>query len=291
MHALSQLLRALQLEANVFHNGQYCGMWAVDTSGKGEMSFHVVTHGSCHLLIEEESIELFAGDAVFMPSDAQHRISSEVSSEVPVNVEMSVSMQDLVPNGTGLVCGNFGNANPIFKKIADQLPSYLIIRREENSAGSQIIDLLLNESKSSGQSSNLLLNRLADCLLFVMLRDSVHIDDGLFAALAHPKLGKAFDLIHTDNSERVSVEDLAAAAGMSRSAYSALFKEMVQQSPADYQTHWRMTNAWQWLANEGISTLEAALRSGYETEASFSKAFKRVMGIGPGKVRAGLQAA
>ena len=72
---------------------------------------------------------------------------------------------------------------------------------------------------------------------------------------------------------------------MSRSAFSEAFKNLVGESPGDYAIQWRMTRAYRWLADSQISTLEAALRSGYESEASFAKAFKRVIGVGPGSVR------
>lgn len=285
MQALSQLLDALQLEANVFHNGQYCGMWAVDTSGSKQMTFHVVTHGACYLHVADQWLELAAGDAVFLPSDAKHCISNTKDLQTEPNEEESLSFEHLHADGTGLVCGYFSNANPIFTKLANQLPAYLVIRHNDGEAASKIIDLLLAESKSSGQSTNLLLNRLSDCLLYILLRDRPESERGLFAALAHPKLAKSLELIHQEDSARASVDELAAAAGMSRSAYAALFKTLLGESPADYQTQWRMTKAWRWLAADGESTLSVALRCGYQSEASFSKAFKRVMGVGPGKVR------
>jgi len=285
MHVLSQLLQALRLEANVFHNGQYCGMWAIDTSGTHQMTFHVVTHGHCKLQVGDEWLQLNEGDAVFFPADSQHRVSSVESSSMPVNQEQSVSLESLQDDGTGLVCGYFCHQNPIFEGIAEQLPPYLLVTRANNPAAAAVVDLILQESKSAGQQSNLLLNRLSDCLLYLILRDAQVFDSGVFAALAHPKLGKAIDRIHAEETERASVDALAETAGMSRSAFAEQFKQMVGQTPAEYQTQWRMTNAWRWLADEKVSTLEAALRCGYESEASFSKAFKKVMGVGPGHAR------
>ena len=84
---------------------------------------------------------------------------------------------------------------------------------------------------------------------------------------------------------KLTLDKLASAAAMSRSAYASLFKQMVGLSPADYILQWRMAQAHRWLADDGISTLDAALRCGYESEASFSKAFKRVLGVGPGVAR------
>ena len=288
MSALNQLLSALKVEAKVFHNGQYCGMWAIDTSGTQQMTFHVVSHGSCYLRVDGQSTKLVAGDAVFFPSDARHRISNLETDDVEVNQVDSFPLQGQArPDGTGLVCGYFGHQHPQFEKLLKQLPSVIVIPKQQASASSKVVDLLLTESIGSGQSTNLLLNRLSDCLFYLILRDHLDIESGLFAAMAHPKLAPVMEMLHTNLSDKLSIDDLASAAAMSRSAFSALFKEVLQQSPIEYSNTWRMTQAYRWLADDGITTIEAALNTGYESEASFSKAFKRVMGIGPGEARRG----
>ncbi len=81
--------------------------------------------------------------------------------------------------------------------------------------------------------------------------------------------------------------ELATAAGMSRSAFSERFKQLCGVSPMEYCTGWRMQQAYRWLADEGITVLEAALRCGYEGESAFSRAFKRVIGSNPSAVRRG----
>jgi len=291
MGALNQLLAALKVEANVFENGQYHGVWAIDTSGSQRMTFHIVSFGVCRMKVGEQTLHLEQGDAVFMPSDVRHRISGlDSSEEIQVNQTQSVSMeQGLGEGGTGLVCGYFDHQNPMFENLLKQLPELIVVRGKDgankSSASARIVQLMLQESVSSGQSTNLLLNRLADCLLYLLLRDHVDVDRSVFAGLIHPKLNVVLKQIHADAEKKWTVEDLASAAGMSRSAFSGLFKDVVGVSPMDYVTQWRMTQAYRYLADEGISTLAAALRCGYESEASFAKAFKRVMGVGPGHAR------
>lgn len=293
MNAINQLLDSLKIEANVYHNGQYCGNWAINTSGSRRMSFHIVTSGQCYFKLDGETIELYEGDAVFLPSDAQHRVTNEPMLDLPENTVASLPMtEDVKEPSTGLVCGDFSHNHAIFEKLVTQMPELMVVRRNDNNVTSQIIDLMLNESKSSDQHSNVLLNRLADCLFYLLVRSNLDIESGVFAAFAHPQLSHAMELIHqsTDGEtpeQRLSLEELATASAMSRSAFATLFKEVVGQSPVDYQTQWRMTQAYRWLSDDGISTLEAALRCGYESEGSFSKAFKRVIGVGPGQVRAG----
>jgi len=293
MDAINELLECLKIEANVYHNGQYCGNWAINTSGSRRMTFHIVTTGQCFFKRGHESIELVEGDAVFLPSDANHSVSNSVSISFPENTVTSLPMTDNVEGiSTGLVCGDFSHNHAIFDKLVKQMPEIIVVKRSEHSASAQIIDLILAESKSSNQNTSLLLNRLSDCLFYLIVRDNIDIENGIFAAFTHPQLSSAMELIHQSlddgkDKDRLVLEELATAANMSRSAFANLFKEIVGQSPVDYQTQWRMTQAYRWLADDGVTTLEAALRCGYESEGSFSKAFKRVIGIGPGRVRAG----
>jgi len=286
MSAINTLLASLKVEANVFHNGQYCGAWAVDTSGSGRMTFHVISLGQCYVSIGNDTVLLKEGDAIFFPNDSPHRAGA--SPNEPIAANQSPSLPLTVPveaDATGLVCGDFGHQHPVFKTLLRQLPNYLVVRSEGESASAEIINLMLQESRQSGQSANLLLNRLADCLFYLLLRDHLDTESGVFAAFAHPKLGKPMARIHRNSKEKLTLDILAGDAGMSRSAFASLFKEFVGQSPIDYITQWRMTQAYRWLVDDGISTYDAALRTGYESEASFSKAFKRVMGMGPGKAR------
>ena len=286
MTGLNQLLATLKVDANVFHNGQYCGMWAIDTSGAQLMSFHVVTYGQCEVETEGHVLSLNTGDAIFFPSDAKHKVTNHVADHVPPNQVSSTPLNQAPDSdSTGLVCGHFKHQHPMFNQLLAQLPRMIVVRQSNESASSRVIDLILAESLQSGQSTNLLLNKLSDCLLYLLLRDHLDNDRGLLAALTHPKLGKAIDLIHGNTEQRLSVEQLAAASAMSRSAFSSAFKEMVGASPMEYMTQWRMTQAYRWLADDGISTYDAALRCGYESEAAFAKAFKRVMHIGPGQAR------
>jgi len=281
---LNQLLASLKVQANVFHNGQYCGMWAVDTSGTNLMNFHVVTRGECLIKVNDQTFNLVEGDAVFMPMDDKHMVATSFDSEV--NQALSLPMTHSVKErSTGLVCGHFTHQHPVFNRLLEQLPNVMIVRKKENTSASEIIELILKESRESESSTSFLLNRLSDALFYVLIRDNINESCGVLAAMSHPKLSKSLALIHDNLDERLNVDLLSKSASMSRSAFSSLFKELVGLSPAEYTTQWRMTQAYRWLADDKISTYEAATRCGYESEASFSKAFKRIIGVGPGEAR------
>lgn len=290
MNTVNQLFSPLKLEANVFHNGQYCGAWAVDSSGSHKMTFHVVIRGSCYLKLDGETTDLHEGDAVFFPRDSQHIVTNLPSEDVEINQAESQPMPAvLTESSTGLVCGHFGHQHPMFERIVKQLPKVIIVRRASNSSSARIIDLLLEESAASGDETSVLLNRLSDCLFLLMVRDHIDVESGVFAAMSHPRLKNALALIHGAPDQKIGLEQLASEALMSRSAFSTLFKSVVGQSPMDYLKQWRITLAYRWLVDDGVTTYEAAVRCGYESESSFSKAFTSVMGFGPGKARAQLK--
>ncbi len=288
MHALDQLLERIRLQATVFHNGQYCGNWAIDTSGKRQINFHVVSRGTCYVDIDDQQIKLEQGDAIFFPKDAKHSLRDDANSEAELNQQHSTPMSsELAPNATGLVCGNFLNDHPLFNKLIEPLPDYIVVRANRRTPCSTITQLICEESSRTDSNTSLLLNQLSDCLFHYLLRNNLSANDGVFAASVHPKLSKAMQAIHDDTAAKHTVESLANTAAMSRSSFANLFKLVTQMSPMDYLTQWRMLCAYRWLADEQMSTFEVATRCGYETEASFSKAFSRVVGCGPGQVRAG----
>ena len=289
MKALDDLLATLKVEANVFHNGHYCGEWAVDTTGSKRMNFHVVSAGQCYLCIGNDSILLKKGDAVILPTDSAHTISS--NSKCPkaefVNSVPSMPMYgELEAGATGLVCGNFSQQNPVFNRLVEHMPDSIIVRADDHGTTKEILAVILKEARELDQSNSFLLNRLADCLFYTLVREHLSEQTGMFAAMAHPKLKPAINVMHEQLDRKLSLDDLSELAGMSRTSFVSLFRELVGQTPSEYMVQWRMAQAYRWLADEAASTFDAAQRTGYESEASFAKAFKRVMGIGPGAVRA-----
>lgn len=133
------------------------------------------------------------------------------------------------------------------------------------------------------------LNKLADVLVAQVLRFAVTaglLSSGLFAGLADPQLRRAtLELIRTPEHPW-SVASLAQKALMSRSAFAARFQAVVGRTPLDLLREWRMQVA-VGLLRSGRTVADVAITTGYDTEASFAKAFKRVTGMGPGALRRG----
>ena len=291
MSGLSHFLQTFKLEAEVFHNGQYCGDWAIDTSGSSFISFHIVTKGRCYLSspATKDVIELTLGDMVLFPTDSCHLLSNDVAFQPAVNQATSTDfMTGEVPDSTGLVCGFFKYQHPLFAHMLSQLPGLILYKSGQDRPASPalLIESLLTESRQPDQDSPWVLARIAEALLIKLLNQQLSNESGLLAASLHPKLSAAISTIQKDPGNKWTVDALAERAAMSRSGFATLFKQVAGITPMDYLTQWRLSLAYRRLSDDKISTLEAALEAGYENEASFSKAFKRVLGISPGAVRA-----
>lgn len=297
MDVLSHLFSTFRIQANVFHNGQYCGSWQIDTSGSHKASFHVVTHGQCEFLSHNgtrHEATLTTGDLVIFPRDSEHRVSSSIHVTTELNASESKSFSDgLQEDGTGLVCGFLEFEHRANNFLFDLLPDYMVVKShqapwEKNLR--QILEVLITESISERSGVQATLNRLSEILFMLLIREQIQDESrssGFAAALRDTRIQKVLEAIHNSPAEEWSVESLASIASMSRSAFAARFKSLLNETPLSYIKRWRMQSAYRWFRDDKITIAEAADRCGYLTEAAFSKAFKRELGISPGQVRAG----
>jgi len=295
MDILSDILQSFRLSAEVFLHSSFCGSWAVDTSGSRQATFHVVARGSCwlHMPGTEQPEPLRGGDLVVFPRDAEHLISSSrhrPGPEVPIN---QPAQSDSTGPSTSMICGYFkfdeGRRNPLL----DAMPEYLVIRSEmtpDTGHMDSLINFMSYEANATQLGGGVVINRLSDVLFIHVVRTYIaqhKPDSGFIAALADSKLVKSLDAFHQQPEQSWSVESLAKAAGMSRSGFAERFHHITGQTPIQYVTQWRMQMAYESLTTTQHSTQQIAEQSGYQSEASFAKVFKKYFGKGPGAVRRG----
>ena len=293
MDILSDILQSFRLNAEVFFHSSYCGNWAVDTSGSRQATFHVVARGSCwlHMPNSEQSEPLRAGDLVVFPRDAEHLISSSEhrpGPEVPRNQPVEA---DATGPSTSMICGYFKFDECRWNPLLDAMPEYLVIRSEMTPNTGQmdsLINFISYEADAGLLGADVVINRLSDVLFIHVVRTYIaqhKPDTGFIAALADSKLAKSLDAFHQQPEQSWSVESLAKAAGMSRSGFAEHFHHVTGQTPMQYVTQWRMQKAYDLLTNTEQSTQKIAEQCGYQSEASFSKAFKKFFAKGPGAAR------
>ncbi len=291
MDVLSQLLSTFKVQAEVFHNAQYCNNWAIDTSGTQYISFHIVSHGNCELMINpdtKQTIKLAAGDIVLFPHDDKHYLCNDINQNTATNIAQSIPFSDgLRADGTGLICGYFSHNHPQITQLTAHLPGYMVFHHDNTNDCilSSLIQMLIKASLANHNDSNYVLNKLSECILSMLFREHLDESKGLLAALTHPQISLAIEAIHQSAEKKWSVDLLSQQANMSRANFASLFKTLLGVPPMEYITQWRLSLGYRMLADEKSTVLATAIFCGYDNESSFSKAFKRVMGISPGKLR------
>ena len=309
---VSDVLGALHLRAHVFGRSDLGAPWAIRIPAGGDLFFYVVARGGAWLELEGPGsdgaapIALSAGDVVLLRHRGGHVLRDESRSATEVQSvgartcprPTQTTPVRLGGNGpvTTLVQGafTFGASPP--NVLLESLPAVLHAPAGSPRMTPQLAvmaQLIVSESAEPGPGSTMLSARLAEILLIHALRARVATketgDDhrpGL-CALADPAIGTAMRMIHARPSDDWTVERLAHAVNMSRSAFAARFTELVGLPPLQYITQWRMTEAARRLREGEESVAAVAEQVGYANAAAFMKAFTRVHGVGPGSYRRG----
>ncbi len=294
LELLDRILASTSLASDVFFVGEPCGEWRMNTSGSGHAAFHLVLRGSpwIHLPGRAESRrQLHEGDFVFFPRDAAHVLTN--SELVPAHTD--TAMEAIRPVGTtdeqtALICGKLELEPYAQRFLLAPLPDTIVmpgIGEGIPKIVAAVVSIMWEEVRGQDRPLSVTLNKLADVLVAQVLRFAVShglVSSGAFAGLADPHLRRAVLELIRAPEQAWSVESLAQRALLSRSAFAERFQSVVGRTPLDFLRDWRMQMAVGLLRN-GRSVAEVALASGYDSEASFAKAFKRVIGVGPGAAR------
>lgn len=145
------------------------------------------------------------------------------------------------------------------------------------------------EAEGNDLGATAIMDRLSDMLFLYIIRYTLHLNprlSPLLIALTDDTLRLATQAFIENPAGPWTVDALARQACLSRSAFAERFTSLVGMPPMEFVTAWRMQLASGWLVDEDANMLDVAMRCGYESEASFRKAFKRIIGIPPGKIRA-----
>ncbi len=300
--ALTDILRSVRMRGSVFSRAALSAPYGVES---GEMStgiFHAVVRGHpwVQLANAQERIELEPGDIVMFPFGDNHLITDAPGgAHQSIGLLTSVDergMGHLVVDGEGastsLICGTVmfeaGDVHPVFSMLP---PMICVQNRDRRTSGvvETLIDMIVAEVDDPVPGSEIVVARLTDVLIVTVLRAYINGlepgEGGWLGALNDPAVREAIGAIHRKPGYPWTAMELAHTAGLSRSAFFARFRETVGEAPAEYLTRWRIHLATKLLREENLSVGATGRQVGYGTEAAFSNAFLRVMGIRPGAYR------
>lgn len=285
---LSVLLSRLELTADVYVDGEFCGTWAVDTGGSRRIPFHIIGEGEAWLHFHGEVQLLRSGDLVVFPRDEHHTLSSSPEEPPPDLINAPMSGDGAVTN---LVCGFFEFRNPSVFPLLESLSSAVLLSTDGTKGGKTgaVVQLMLEELDAARPGYYACIDQLAFLLFIEVIRQEVEngeVTSGLLTALFDGRIGRALSAMHSDPSHPWNLAELAAEAAMSRSTFAQRFKSLLSVTPIKYLTLWRMSEAKQMLQRTDLSMAQIAERTGYESEPAFRKAFRQTVGEPPGGYRA-----
>jgi AraC-like DNA-binding protein len=268
--------------------------------------FAMLSRGSCWLTVEgnPEPIPLTGGDCFLLAKgtsivlrDSPRTRPRWTFREIGALANGNVAQCGGGGAPTTIVCGSLSFDRASLKPVTQLLPRFILMKAEEarTLALHNTVQALASEMAEQAPGSEVVATRLAEVLFIQVLRAHIASEPerskGWLRAVFDPQIGAALGVIHDRVNTPWTVESLAGAAGVSRSAFAVRFKELLGQTPLEYVTEWRMQKAMQLLEQRDKKLVDVARSVGYESDAAFSKAFKRIVGASPGEyLKRGLEA-
>lgn len=302
---LSQVLLGLRLEGVEYERCLMQAPWSLAFPARSEASFHFIAQGGCWLRTSASPWRrLDPGDAVLLPHGTAHVLASapdlptigiDQLARVPVahNIYLAHGQEhdQVVAAATVMFCGslrfNLHPSHPLLAMMPEMMHAGDLAKRDPSVPG--LLEAMEREVSLDRIGACGILARLADVLAASIIRAWVECGcsdaSGWLAAVQCPRIGKVMAAIHAEPERDWSVAALADLMGASRSTFAEAFTRTVGETPARYVVKVKMFQARHWLAREGMRVAAAAQRLGYDSEASFSRAFKRVTGELPSAVR------
>jgi AraC-like DNA-binding protein len=298
---LADLLDSMRLSTLMHGRFELYAPWGVQFPQSPGAHIVLIARGGARLEVDgvEGAVALSAGDLALLPHGTRHALRDAEGSPLHLLGQgecqraRGVGPIRLGGNGarTALVAASFRLGGTPSTLLFEELPPVIHVAADEPVTAPSLastVQLLITESASSSPGATVIMSRLADILLVQALR--AHIagkqcqEKGL-RALMDPQIGKALSLLHERPAEPWTVESLATAVALSRSGFAARFSALVGEPPLEYLARWRMTKAAQLLRESQLPLSEVAEHVGYQSEASFNRAFKRWGGSAPGAYR------
>ena len=315
MDAFSEILSGVKLNGAVFFTAEFSAPWGFTTPASKVMTekvapgaahlvlYHLLIDGSGYVEMEDgQSVALTPGDVVIFPHGDPHHMSSGRSVKPPFpnyGITPKIKARDLSPLCAGgggavskFVCGYMTCDPHLSRPILNGLPPVFKVNVRTDSSGHWLetsILHLVEEAASGRMGSEAMLAKLSEALFVDTLRRYVdgmpEQQSGWLAGARDPVVGRSLALLHGRVAHPWTIAELSEAVGISRSALVERFSRYLVEPPMTYLTRWRLQLAAESLKQTSRGVADIAADIGYESEAAFSRAFKREFGQPPGQYR------
>lgn len=288
-HLIQLIIDGLEPKTNLCKVEQHCGAWKVSAPDNTMASLYRVLHGECYLHMEQaQPLLLQAGDGVFFFGGDSYQLSSSAGAH---QASLQASMQTFHPtqdkqeSSVSLASVIFELNGPLATTLISSFPKQLLLNNNHSpiTAIGPLLDLLSTELTDTPEYASPLVLRLTQLLFYYLLRDSAtHFDHtrGLCALACHPRFSVLINSMLESPAESWLVNDMAAHLHMSRASFYKYFMEVSDFPPAQLIQQLRIQLAMQKLRmGESIGSVSEAV--GYQSQATFSRVFSRLIGVQP----------
>jgi AraC-like DNA-binding protein len=312
---LEMALASLHLTGALFVRGEFSSPWALETSERDALAsllvpgarrvilFHVVLAGRLLVSIDGEEEELAAGDVAILPYADRHVLRSPAEARpVPFGKLLPPLPWQRLPavrHGgggikTSIACGHLYSDDLSLSPVLAAMPQLIVVRPGRAALRAWLlanVRFALAETEARGGARDVLMQRLPELLFLKCLDEHARRHGpecaGWLAAAADPIVGRALAAVHREPAKPWTLETLARTSAASRSVLDERFRRLLGCAPMRYLAAWRLQLAARKLRTSNASVGTIAEQVGYDTVASFSRAFKRHAGVSPQRWRSG----
>jgi len=308
MDALSELLRVIRLTGTAFIDAELKAPWAVRTPapeaiaarlapGAGRIiPYHVVTEGACQVEVAGQApIPMSASEVIVLPHGDQHVLASapglspmQITTELVAKLTRPDAIAQVRHGGDGaktrLICGFFACDAALSGHLVARFPKVMHSRFEEDSAATLLPKSARPSANGPRPGAGAVLGKLSELLFVDAIRSYIESTpglDGWLAGLKDRYAGQALALIYAQPDHAWTLESLAKAVGVSRTALAEHFARCTGMAPMQYLTQWRLQLAADALAQSDEATKTIAGKAGFASTSAFNRAFKREFGVPP----------
>ena len=314
MDALSEVLRIIKLDSAIYFNAELSEPWRLTSpeartlapmlgQGAGHVIiYHLLCDGRAYVQLEDgERVPLAPGDIVTFPHGHGHVLGN--GHQAPA-VDVGATLPDVLERGLELlhvggggapsrfICG-FLACDPILSQaFLGGLPPLIRVNIRDDPSGQWLENSLrfsVTEAAKRDAGAHAMVTKLSEVVFAETLRRYVRGlpegQTGWLAGARDVEVGKALTLLHNRPAHPWTVAELAREAGLSRTVLSERFRHFLGESPMAYLTRWRLRLGARALTASSHSVAQIASQAGYESEAAFSRAFKREYGLPPARYR------
>lgn len=304
--AFDALFQALRVKGVVYFAQEFGAPWAMRFRATEYARFHIILKGRCWMQIGGRTVALKTNDLLVFPGSPDHVLGDGDPSRAALAPDAR-DVGAMIRAGTlrmeagartRMISGHFEFDPQVRALLLNSLPDMIKARARTSANRSLVLALpalMASEMRERRPGGAVIVERLAEIFLVQVLRDHFehlrtceHAErPSLMAALFDPRLGAALHFMYAESANALTLAQIAAAAGMSRSAFAQRFKQLTGEMPMAHLAEWRLLRATQLLADGALSIAQVATACGHRSTEGFSRAFKRRHGASPAQWRQG----